>query len=48
MRNKLKVGLSLAILATGIVLVVVGALQGQADSVLAKAVFICMECIGLG
>ena len=35
-------------LAAGAALAAVGLLQGQYASVLAKAVRICMECIGVG
>ncbi len=37
-----------ALICTGIVLVVLGVWNGGADDVLAKAVKICSECIGLG
>ena len=30
------------------VLIIVGILAGQPDSVLAKAVRICLECVGIG
>ena len=38
--------LALLILAAG--LVVVGVLQGQPASVMAKAVRVCLECVGIG
>ena len=36
------------LLAAGTALAAIGLLQGQYASVLAKAVRICMECIGIG
>lgn len=38
----------LILLLAGAVLAVIGVAQGQCASVLAKAVRICMECIGIG
>ena len=38
--------ITLLILAAG--LVVVGVLQGQPASVMAKAVRVCLECVGIG
>lgn len=35
-------------LVLGIALVIIGVVTGQAGEVLAKAVRICMECVGLG
>ena len=40
--------LSFLLLAGSLAMCLFGALTGQADSVLAKAIKICMECIGLG
>ncbi len=40
--------LSLLILVGAVFMCLYGALTGQADSVLMKAIRICMECIGLG
>ena len=37
-----------ALFALGLLLVVLGVLNGGAQDVLAKAVKICSECIGLG
>lgn len=36
------------VLAAGIVLIAVGCILGQPDSVLAKAIRICLECVGIG
>ena len=36
------------LLAVSAALVVIGAAQGQAAQVLAKAVKICLECVGIG
>ena len=38
----------LALLALALLLIVLGILQGDLRAVLAKAVNICTECIGLG
>ena len=37
-----------ALLAAGALLAAVGAASGQHEQVLAKAVRICLECIGIG
>ena len=37
-----------ALLGLGIGLVVYGAISGQALATLRKAIFICLECMGLG
>ena len=37
-----------ALLAAGAVCVGLGAWRGEAETVLRKAITICMECIGLG
>ncbi len=39
---------SLALLAVGIAFIVIGAVRGDTEAVLQKAIMICMECIGLG
>jgi len=45
---KLSKALKYIILAAGIVLIVVGAATGEAQSVFLKAIRICLECIGIG
>ncbi|MDD6044543.1 MAG: CD1871A family CXXC motif-containing protein [Clostridia bacterium] len=39
---------TLVLLAVGVVFIVIGAVKGEANAVLQKAIMICMECIGLG
>lgn len=40
--------IGIAVLLAGIVCAAAGAIMGQYDDVLRKAIFICMECIGIG
>ncbi|MBQ4611196.1 MAG: thioredoxin [Clostridia bacterium] len=40
--------ITLVLLAVGLAFVVIGAVRGETDAVLQKAIMICMECIGLG
>ncbi len=40
--------LSVALLMAALAMCTYGALTGEAEAVMAKAVKICMECIGLG
>lgn len=42
----MKKGICFALLGT--LLIVVGILQGQPGLVMAKAIRICMECVGIG
>lgn len=37
-----------AILAAAAVFIVVGAYRGEIDTVMTKAIAICLECIGIG
>ena len=36
------------ILAAGIVLMFIGIRNGELEAILRKAIFICLECIGIG
>lgn len=40
--------LRIALFATAAVFIIVGVFRGDNDSIFRKAVFICMECIGIG
>ena len=37
-----------ALLIVGIAMVCFGVMRGEADSVLSKAIRLCLECIGIG
>lgn len=37
-----------ALLIAGIAMVIFGAVRGEAEAVLAKAIRLCLECIGIG
>ena len=37
-----------ALLIVGIAMVCFGIMRGEADTVLAKAIRLCLECIGIG
>ena len=37
-----------ALLIVGIAMVCFGVMHGEADAVLAKAIRLCLECIGIG
>ncbi len=43
-----KYGVTALLLALGAALVGVGIAQGQTRDVLMKAVYVCLECIGVG
>ena len=38
----------LALLSVGVIMVVFGVLRGEAGIVLAKAIRLCLECVGIG
>lgn len=40
--------LQLVLLVVGVAMLSVGALRGEADTVLAKAIRLCLECVGIG
>lgn len=40
--------ITFSLLAAGIILIAVGIILKQPDSVFAKAAKICMECVGIG
>ena len=40
--------LRIALIAAAVVFITVGVFRGDNDSIFRKAVFICMECIGIG
>lgn len=44
----MKRSVSLALLLLGVLLTGLGAALGQQEAVLAKAVRICLECVGIG
>lgn len=39
---------AVTVLLTGLALILLGAAEGQNGQVLAKAVRICLECVGIG
>lgn len=41
-------GIALALVLAGAAFIAIGVWRGEAETVLRKAVNICMECIGLG
>ena len=44
----IKPAAQVALLAAGVAMVCFGAMRGEADAVLAKAIRLCLECIGIG
>ena len=47
MKNKIRL-IRLILLILGIGFVIYGASRGEVDTVLTKAVNICLECVGIG
>ena len=48
MSRRRKNAARLLLVATGIGMMCFGAMRGEADAVLAKAIRLCLECIGIG
>ena len=44
----IKPAAQVALLAVGVAMVCFGAMRGEASAVLAKAIRLCLECIGIG
>ena len=44
----IKPAAQIALLAVGVAMVCFGAMRGEADAVFAKAIRLCLECIGIG
>lgn len=40
--------LQIGLILTGLVMIFIGVLRGEPDTVFHKAAMICMECIGIG
>lgn len=48
MKKKLSPFTGVLLAAAGVAMTVVGFYRGEADTVFAKAIRICLECIGIG
>ncbi len=46
--DKIKFAAQLVLIATAIAFVCFGAYRGEAETVLAKAIRLCLECVGIG
>ena len=47
-KNRTMFFIRLALLFSGVVMMTLGLVQGEAQEVLSKAIIICLECIGIG
>ena len=48
MFKAIKPAAQVALLVAGVAMVCFGAMRGETDAVLAKAIRLCLECIGIG
>ena len=48
MTKKIRIIISCTLLITGITMMLLGILRGEAETVFEKAIRVCMECIGIG
>lgn len=48
MKGKGRLVIRIALVAVGAALLVLGFVTGQAQEVLRKAIYICLECVGIG
>ncbi len=48
MSNVKKTVLQAALLAAGLAMLCFGVMRGEADTVLSKAIRLCLECVGIG
>ena len=48
MRGRGRIGIQLGLVGAGVMLIVIGIFADDLRVVLQKAVYICLECIGIG
>jgi len=48
MKTKKRSITQIALLVAAVGMIVVGAMRGEVETVLAKAIRLCMECVGIG
>ena len=48
MSSAKRLAIQLALVSAGVLLIVIGILAGDLIVVLRKAIYICLECIGIG